>query len=873
MSRTEGPTVESGASRKLADVAVGAAGALVVFAAVPSVLALLVGDPLPTHWTRAALISLHGLFALLAIVAWCAWATCAWSLSRAVIARVRTRDTSNTPRLVDQLAVRIAVAILAVAPAGIASAGGTAGASTRPIPAATAPPTGSVVTVPSASLDTSWPDTISEHPLRAERRTSPSPLTVATHLVADGETLWEIAEHWYGEGSAWHAIAATNLGRVMIDGTRFVDPAHPGPGWRLGVPSLGATALSSPLLPEGSSPGALPAHQEPPRGSPPPLPELAALGVGTLVAALLARRAREQRMLRSLSRREGDPTPAPEERDVNLAAQLVPFERSPLLEWVEHGLCQLTVAARALGSPLPAVAWMRVGSVGLDVHFAGEPPPAPAPWVPAGPTRWRLPARVDLVANLAVTAGEPWCPVVVPVGDDTDATWLLPIAPGTCLAVLGPLAGAMTRAMEVAARRWRWAAALAVTDDVDTVVAALEDAGAGQTGAGQTGAGQPGAVGGPHVLFVGDQRVLPVGVRERVSVLGTEVCADAPASVFVDHRAATVHPFGVALRPHLLGETWAAPVAQVSPPASGARDVRGAGPAHRPSALRHRPVPAATARVARAMEPALQGPVDVRLLVPVPRIDGLQAALPPNRARRAVELITYLALHSPDPVTGDRLRTRVLGTADIDAAAKTLFNTVHAARRALGRGPDGAPLLPPASRGGHYQISPLVTVDSRRASALLEAALGSDDLMASLSLIERALALVHGEPLGGVLTGYAWWRAEGHERRLADLVVDGACALVRGSIATGHVDRARWAIAAARQVECYSEALTRAAMEVAAAAGDATRLHAEWIECCRQVDELDPGGTPSRVTECLYARLRGELGVDRGRQDAAPIRA
>ena len=45
------------------------------------------------------------------------------------------------------------------------------------------------------------------------------------------------------------------------------------------------------------------------------------------------------------------------------------------------------------------------------------------------------------------------------------------------------------------------------------------------------------------------------------------------------------------------------------------------------------------------------GPVDVRLLTMTPRLDGLREPLPPNRVRRAVELVAYLALHSPDVVT------------------------------------------------------------------------------------------------------------------------------------------------------------------------------------------------------------------------------
>ncbi|MGH9081886.1 MAG: AfsR/SARP family transcriptional regulator, partial [Acidimicrobiales bacterium] len=215
----------------------------------------------------------------------------------------------------------------------------------------------------------------------------------------------------------------------------------------------------------------------------------------------------------------------------------------------------------------------------------------------------------------------------------------------------------------------------------------------------------------------------------------------------------------------------------------------------------------------------------------------------------------------PDPVTSDRLRTRVLGTDDADAAAKTLFNTVGAARRSLGADAPGFPLLPPATRTGRYRISPEVTVDAARAVALVEAGRQAPDPEMSMALLREALGLVGGEPLSGVLTGYGWWRAEGHERRVAEALVDGACHLARSAAAAGHLDLARWGIERARLVEPYSEALARAAMEIAAAGGDAGRLHREWQECVRLVDEVDPGSLPSEATERLYDALRRRMPV------------
>ena len=71
----------------------------------------------------------------------------------------------------------------------------------------------------------------------------------------------------------------------------------------------------------------------------------------------------------------------------------------------------------------------------------------------------------------------------------------------------------------------------------------------------------------------------------------------------------------------------------------------------------------------------------------------------------------------------------------------------------------------------------------------------------------------------------------------------------------GSSTSARWGLERARLVEPYSEALSRAAMELAAAEGDADRLRLEWRECQRRVDALDPGSSPSPRTESLYGEL------------------
>jgi DNA-binding SARP family transcriptional activator len=931
--------------RTLWDAVVGIAAALLVFAAVPGVLAGLVGLPVPHHWTGHDVVSWHGLFDLLAVVSWCAWGGCAWPILRSVAARVRSCDVAPAVRLSDRIAVRITLGVLVLSSflglgASIAGASVERARAREPLPAsspalsspaklspaAPSPPIRSPA-VPSLAAWLTDASAARANPMEVVDARGDT--QTISWVVEAGDTLASLAVARYGSASDWPAIAAANLGRLMHDETRFVDPAVIVPGWTLWLPALdadtdtdqvtvrsggGAPAASRTPTPELGTVG-LPSSA----GSMLPLAELAAAGISALVAGLLARRARQLRRLRAFLREEGQDRPAPHEREAELGTLLAPFEHVPLVGVVEAAARHLGEGLATLDPAPGAVQWLRAGRDGVEVHFSEPVPAGVRGWRRTGHATWLLPATVD-AAELqhSLAGGEPWCAALLPLGDDDRGTWLLPVAAGSSVAVVGPRAPDLVLAMRAALRTWSWHEALVVTEDVGEATDTLSRAARPSTDVRNFG---------PRVLFVGDPGALSAAARQACGVLTTRQ-VDAEIVVVVDDRAASAHPLGLTVRPPLLGAHWKAAVDGLADPGKGGAAARheekpgggaatpSGGPGLRgPSRpLVHRRTAPATLRVVEQVAgsdtthpdpfsyagltgagapaprngelatPAAQtrGRAEVRLLAAVPGIVGLQAELPPNRARRALELIAYLAMHVPDPVTGDRLRTRVLGSTDVDAAAKTLFNTVGAARRALGIAPDGDPLFPPASRSGHYRLSPLVTVDALRACALVRAGLGSRDPVESVARLREALELVKGEPLGGVLTGYVWWRAEGHERLVADTLVDGACALVRTALDSTDLDLARWALTQARRVEPYSELLTRAAMRVAAASGDARRLQAEWRECQRQIDELDPGGAPSERTERLYALLRAQLAGcgqnDAGQAsfaaiDAAPLRS
>lgn len=765
---------------RIADVAGAAVAALLAFTAVPAVLVLIVGNPLAGGLGHAWQPASRDALCALALAAWVAWAACASQLARGVVAHVRRGEIRpfGVVSPLDRVAARIAVGVLALTSAGaplVVSTGAGAGAAT--------------------------PSVVAAAPVHQVHERS----SEATHTVRPGESLWQIADELLGDGADWMQVAALNLGHDMAAGQRFVDPDQLRAGWRLRLPA--EARHHDHTITERSTKRST--------GSPDRLPELVALGVGSLACAALARRSRSRRRPVPFS---GDfDLPLLSEPAVDADALLQRFADVPALSAFE-------AANRLLGRVLedhdapPRIRTICVAPSGVTFSLAGAHDDAPEPFVAVeGGAAW----RVSHAALSDVEPSFPHAPVVVPIGDDEEGTWLVPLNPGDVLPVLGESAPSLVRAARAALESWDWSDLIVVTDDPGHP--ALRRSGAASEAA----------------LFVGDPGSLPPEAARHAAIVTTAPVAASDLSVLVDRQAATLHPVGRVLRPHLQSADTEQLLAElVTPPT--------------PAEARH-PSPAAPAPTGPAV--LAPGPVDVRLLTVTPRLDGLVEELPPNRARRSVELVAYLALHQPDVITSDRLRTRVLGSSDADAAAKTLSNTAHAARRAMGTDESGQPLFPAGNRNGLFQLAPSVTTDVQRATALATEAKAQADPQLAMAYYRAALELVEGEPLANALSGYSWWEAEGHGARIAAVLVDAACSLAVLATEDHLFGLARDGLERARLVEPYSEALSRAAMELAAAEGDADRLRLEWRECQRRVDALDPGSTPSPRTETLYGEL------------------
>jgi DNA-binding SARP family transcriptional activator len=878
---------------------------LLVFGATPAVLLSVVGDPLGGgmghQWGHVVRL----LVAALALVAWVAWAVCCTQLARAVVQRVR-RGEVGTPAgavLTDRVAARIAAGVLSLvafgAPLTLNSGAGASGPP-RTVTVGRDAPTASPARASAPSAATRTP------------ATGPD-----SYVVRPGDSLWSIAAALLGDGDDWPAIAALNLGRTMGDGLQFVDPNTIHAGWTLLMPDQGApvapvapdtdlravrvvprpapgppagTDLGKRRLPVASPAGATRADDPPAllfgdealvlaqtgslEGAGPgrlDLPELAALGLGALACAALTRRARRTRLIRRVTTEGPGPEFPLSPRAIDASIMLARGAGLPALRAFEAANYGLAAALAGRSEGAVIVRAVCVGAAGVDfwVAEAGQPAPDGLTLSPDGRVWHAAPGTFS-----SVLTGRPLLPVVLPVGEDDRGTWLVPLGPGCTLSLLGEDAPALWRAARPVQEAWSWADTVLVTEEALVATGEVQLRGDGDEPGGDT----------PQVLYFGDPAELADPVARRVSIVTLRYAPSSDVTVLVDRRGASIHPLGRTVRPHLMADSTARVIGELietlPPP--------GTGPADRPSDAsvpeEHGGPPTAADRgtaaptddapagstIAAAPSPRRRSPagassashpvpdpgaVEVRLLTPTPRLEGLGTALPPNRARRAVELVAYLALHAGEEVTSDRLRTRVLGSSDADAASKTLFNIATAARRAMGSDATGSPLLPPGTRTGHYRVAEGVTTDVHRAASLALAARGTEDPDTAMGLLRTALDLVEGEPMANVLSGYTWWDAEGHGARIAAVLVNAAGDLAALAIEAELFELAQWGLAQARLVDPYSEAISRAAMQVAAAAGDADRLRREWRECRRRMDELDPGSAPSARTERLYGEL------------------
>jgi hypothetical protein len=826
--------------QELVQLSKGLFAAALAFLAVPLVLVYQVGLP----WTPHANPLLSSLaFSTADTLAWVSWCACSFTLVLSVQRRVAERNATPIlrPFSLDGAAAYIATAIivfLALSPGAY-----------RPT---------NVGALPTSTQTTSEEPALSNTP----RSTAFSMSRLRQYRVTAFDTLPTIARLHYDDERAWADIAHINVGRTMYDGAVFLDPSKLRPGWDLLLP---------PLIQEAEIAGSAPPNQltlastTNNRGATSKgvnLPELTALGFGAVTAAALARRSRRRGRCSFTDQRDGNSALTDDAIDVSTF--VAPFHDTFGLTWIEAANRLLTIATGGKDVNLPRIYRLQFSPDGVDVLFAD--PTYLASYFEGSDdhTHWRLPSRIlESEVRRASRNAQPFAPILIPAGEDSDSLTFIPLYAGDILPVLGPMAEPWIQSVSLHLLLWDWAADITVTDDVEHLRSRL------------LAAATPGRP--TNALFMGRPGELSEEERSRCSILTTEPLESNSLSFLVDSRAVTIHPIGMTLNTLLLNPRYREAVCELTGTVSSSQAVVGNDRAKesRPTATRHpsertqADSPAPQNGIVRdddldwcadsgVKESVSKGRAEVRLLVAIPRIDDLVGELDSKRARRAVEVLAYLAIHHPDPVTGDRLRTRVLGTADADAASKTLFNIVGAARRALGKDLSGTAYLPPASRSGHYRISPEITVDVRRAERLAALGLNTDDPERALVLLRASLELVEGEPFSGLLSGYGWWQAEGHESRVAGILIDAVLALVRIALNLDMREVAYWAVEKGRLIDPFSDSVATVALQLAARSG-IDHLRREWTNCCRRADELDPGALPSDQLERVYNRLRDAL--------------
>ncbi|MBV9578102.1 MAG: LysM peptidoglycan-binding domain-containing protein [Chloroflexi bacterium] len=195
------------------------------------------GPPrLPTglpHWDdvltvlAGATLPLDGVLLVLVDTAWLIWTWIMLSLlleSIVVAADLLTHGGSGWVRslraFVDRASVPLARRAVAAAFAVQVISRGVPVASAQSLP-----PVDTIV------VSTATPDGNDA----ASGVTDPSPST-PTYVVRPGDTLWSIAEHAYGSGTAYRRLVDANVGRSMADGQVFTAHGVIRPGWQLVVP-------------------------------------------------------------------------------------------------------------------------------------------------------------------------------------------------------------------------------------------------------------------------------------------------------------------------------------------------------------------------------------------------------------------------------------------------------------------------------------------------------------------------------------------------------------------------------------------------------------------------------------------------------------
>ncbi|WP_046771950.1 LysM peptidoglycan-binding domain-containing protein [Jiangella alkaliphila] len=433
---------------------------------VPVVLWAAGGSPLPGEWpsfadVRAAAVSPDdgSLFlAVLIVAGWLGWGTFILSLLVEVPAVLRGRPARRLPGLGAQQRL---VAGLVAAAAAVGAGGHVASAdSASPGPWEPAPP-------------------VTTDLLDAHQR-------AGTHVVVDGDTLWDIAGARLDDPRRYPEIVAASSATVQPGGRRLTDPDVIVPGWTLTLPAAGERVrdlpdTGRPMFAEVDGAGDdtdRVADDDSESGADDGELVRTAGGVGAVLAAALVgllatRRARVQRR-----RRPGERLDAGSEGDQHAETELRQAADPVAVEVVDRVLRGLAARLARAERGLPPLRAVRLTKRTLELYLAApaELPPPFAGTAHGGVWTVPLDEAVETVADVPA----PY-PSLVTLGHDHDeALVLLDLEQVGTLVVDGRpelVRSALTAvAVELATSAWAddlrvtlvGAAALADLDLIDT---------------------------------------------------------------------------------------------------------------------------------------------------------------------------------------------------------------------------------------------------------------------------------------------------------------------------------------------------------------------------------------------------------------------
>ncbi|MCU1489130.1 MAG: rane protein [Acidimicrobiaceae bacterium] len=289
--------------------------------------------------------------------------------------------------------------------------------------------------------------------------------------------------------TGWSSRWATAVAGLLLVTVSTAAALAPTPGRRLGSVPSSVPAAASPVAasvlaggtgraqvsPHASStatttaPASSAAHRQPSA----PVPSAVALvGLGFLGASALARRLGLLRRVGECLRRPGERVQTPDPETGWSEALIGPLGEADLLDWVEAANRMLWRSLREErrgepgGPPLPEVELVRAGSGTVELTLARPVSPAADGFVSRdGGRRWILDPELDLDALEALTAGAGrFLAGLVPVGDDGEASFLVPLGAGRHLVLEGDESAkaSVLAFWLVAMRTLPWAEELAV---------------------------------------------------------------------------------------------------------------------------------------------------------------------------------------------------------------------------------------------------------------------------------------------------------------------------------------------------------------------------------------------------------------------------